>query len=104
MIRARGVAADAEPADNLSVAVERYPTTKEDHAAGDLVRATLTTRSRQKKWIERVRLPQAPERMTGLYQRVKPRSRERGAVITERIGRICLGLGNGLAAGPDLRS
>ena len=98
VVGAGGIATDAQPADNLPVAVKRHPTPKEDHAASDLVNPALSAGGRQEKWIERIRLPQTPQRMTGLNQSVKPCGRERSAIVTEGVGGICLGLGDGLAA------
>lgn len=105
MIRARRVAAHAQPAHDLSChIVERHAATESDDPSRDSVVAPSTVGSGEGFRVEGVGIVQAKKRMAWLAERVQPGRGERQGVQAKSIRRVRFGLGNSLAARPSLGS
>ena len=92
------------PSDDAPGAiVQGHPAPERDDATGNLpFTAAQSTGPGQEVRRERVGLIQTVERMARLGERVEHGGGQREDVEAEGIGRVCLGLGDRLAAGPGL--
>src|SRR5262245_30195245 len=102
VIGARRVAADAEPADDPPVAIDRDPAPEEDQTTRDLVLVAGLAGPEQEARVEQVRLAEAPQGVAGLREGIEARRRQHEAVEAERVGCVRFRFGDRLASGPHL--